>query len=536
MKKIALICMLLVAGSINARATQITISSFQIANSKYTGTVKLRLYSSNNWTDSDGVAHVAGVAGSATGFYQEVSCTVSSGTITCPSFTTPSTVDSIDRPQTRITGILAPTTGSPTTLFTSWVIPNSATTLTWKQLVAYNSAQPRPLGDSYMTAAQVLSLVAEAATASAVPPITGFIPSNAQLYATSAPPQVDTTSTTSSANTSFSWQHVNTGNLLVVFVESLGSGPSAVTFQGTGLTKLDSQVVGGAGGRVLEVWYLLAPAVTTGTVAITTTATQTLAAALSVKNALTAPTSAKFNGTSAQPVSAIPASVQDLVIDGVALVPTPIASHGQTQKVNFGNGSFRLGVSTKPGANNINGVSNAMTWAATSSDWAAISIVVRPNATIPITPSNCSIIAPHTVQLFGPVQAEGALIQTPTSLWEFPGSALTASTKTYWFSDPFPGILSVVWRLIWKPESTANVARLVYFDDGPANIVPIAYIYGTAAGGPVNVTAIVSPEFQALAANKQYKNIGWQVIGNGSAPITVYESRLEFRICTNLIP
>lgn len=152
---------LLLALVSTAQAADISVSSFTVPNWPYGGTTAtLRLYSSDTWTDSLGVVHVAGIAGSQ-GFYQEVACTVSGRVVTVNSFVTPSTLDAADRPQVRITGVLVDSGNRVrTTLFQNWVIPATPTETSWLNLTVYNSSKPRPLADVYPTTQQVMALIA----------------------------------------------------------------------------------------------------------------------------------------------------------------------------------------------------------------------------------------------------------------------------------------------------------------------------------------------------------------------------------------
>lgn len=162
-KRIILCVVLHLALFASAFATDITISSFQF-NWPYGGTtLKLRLYASNTWTDTNNFTHLGGQSGTQQGYYQEIICSVSGTIATCPqtgTIVTPSTTDSVDKPQTRITGSLFDEKlNYKKDLFTSWVIPATPTTVTWTELVIYNNSNPRPLADTYATTARVLELI-----------------------------------------------------------------------------------------------------------------------------------------------------------------------------------------------------------------------------------------------------------------------------------------------------------------------------------------------------------------------------------------
>lgn len=184
------ICLLafVAACSLPVWATDVTLSAFQIKDWNYGGsTLKLRLYSSDTWTDSLGYVRGSGIAGSQTGFFKEIICPISGTTATCPTFVLPSTVDSIDVPQVRITGSLFSENNSfKMNLFQNWRIP-AITPTTWSDLVLFNRAQPKPLGDVYYTAPQVDAKILEATGGGGSAPLaTDVIPGKGRLSVTAA--------------------------------------------------------------------------------------------------------------------------------------------------------------------------------------------------------------------------------------------------------------------------------------------------------------------------------------------------------------
>lgn len=130
-----------------------------------------------------------------------------------------------------------------------------------------------------------------------------------------------------------------------------------------------------------------------------------------------------------------------------------------------------------------------------------------------------------TYQLFGPVQHHGALKQVHGARWAFPGTALTASTKTFWFNYGFPRAvfarLVVVWRPYW------NHIRLVHAADGPSDIQQIGQqINGNGYRNPRVDGLDITAEWNALADAGQYRHIGFQVWNAGGVP-EIYEVRIE---------
>lgn len=145
--------------------TNITIGTFGIPDANVVGsTAVLRIYASENWVDSLGVPRVGGDIGAApNGFFKEVACTISGQVITIPQFTSPSTLDSIDKPNVRLTGIIFYGVGNKKQgpqIFTDWMIPYSPTTTTWAALTIFNLAHYWKIPSNlYLNAEQVAALL-----------------------------------------------------------------------------------------------------------------------------------------------------------------------------------------------------------------------------------------------------------------------------------------------------------------------------------------------------------------------------------------
>jgi len=150
--------------------SNVTVQTFNLPDWHWGGsTAKLRLYANTNWTDSGGTPHIGGTIGSPVGFYQEVSLTISGTTVTVPQFITQSTLDSLDFPTVRITGVLFDDQGARReTLFDNWFI-NTSTPTTWAGLRILNLGRGlvNP-PDTYLTTIQTQALIDLA--------IGGFIP------------------------------------------------------------------------------------------------------------------------------------------------------------------------------------------------------------------------------------------------------------------------------------------------------------------------------------------------------------------------
>jgi hypothetical protein len=145
------------------------------------------------------------------------------------------------------------------------------------------------------------------------------------------------------------------------------------------------------------------------------------------------------------------------------------------------------------------------------------------------------------VQLFGPVQNEGSLVETVIKFapnyqpgaWVMPGAATSTSCKKFWFDHAWQSISWCSFRFEWRPGSVDNGVRLFAADDGIKNITELAHVDGSAYPparvdqpdvGAVDVTAAM----QALARAGVPKQIGWQVRGGAEAqPLQVWQVYLE---------
>jgi len=142
----------------------VQIIGFPIPNWRYGGTVSyLRLYSSETWTDFDGVVHLAGIPGSLDGFYQEVVCSVAGTQVNVPNFFTPPTVNSPDMNIVKVTAVLFTEDNQVVApyLWEDWAIP-AISPLNWRDLTIANHGKQAPLGDCFVTMTQFLSTLAGA--------------------------------------------------------------------------------------------------------------------------------------------------------------------------------------------------------------------------------------------------------------------------------------------------------------------------------------------------------------------------------------
>lgn len=155
-----------------AEITLTGIAPFPQANGYVADGTVLRVWYSRNFQASD-TTDVQGGNGS-TGFYKSIACTVTSGNVTCPSFTLQTTIDANDpAPQSiqcfaRLYSNNTPKdwlfsgAGTPT----GWIIynPTPATSLTFAQLQILNQAPylANP-PQTFLTTAQILALLEQTA-------------------------------------------------------------------------------------------------------------------------------------------------------------------------------------------------------------------------------------------------------------------------------------------------------------------------------------------------------------------------------------
>ena len=153
--------------------TTITVSTFQPGPGEcnFLGTTcKLRRYYDSDWMDVDGVFHAAGVVGSSTDFFDEISCTLASNTITVPSFpVTPTVTAQIGTPTE--TWQLWDQAGSARNVIFEGFIPSSPNPTTFSALLIANQGQT--LGNpprTYLDAIGVQQLIdAEFAALGGIP-------------------------------------------------------------------------------------------------------------------------------------------------------------------------------------------------------------------------------------------------------------------------------------------------------------------------------------------------------------------------------
>ena len=147
-------------------------------------------------------------------------------------------------------------------------------------------------------------------------------------------------------------------------------------------------------------------------------------------------------------------------------------------------------------------------------------------------------VIPVVLQLFGPVQYEGALhgawghdncqqYNQQDCSWIFPGNALTASTKAFFFQYGYPKVVYARWVIVWTCGNIETSIRLVYMDGGPKNIQEIDRIDCEGHMTPVVRARNITIPLNQLINDRIEKHLGFQTRDNGWAQWTLYESRLE---------
>lgn len=126
---------------VSAITVTISAQTFLEGTYNYGGTfATLRVYSSKPFIASDGTVVPFGEVGT-TGFFKSVTCTVSSNTLNCPSFTLPSTDDALDDQTARYTFVLYDYRNvKRDILFANLYVPsNKGSSLTFAQIVLANN-------------------------------------------------------------------------------------------------------------------------------------------------------------------------------------------------------------------------------------------------------------------------------------------------------------------------------------------------------------------------------------------------------------
>lgn len=124
---------------------EVTIQSFTIPGIHYKGAIaKLRRYYTVDWTDQNGVLHLAGQQGSLTDCFEVANCTISNNVLTVPEFSAAVTLFNGANPYAREIWQLWDQSNKPRNVITGdggWFIPDSPNPTTREILDIANQGQ-----------------------------------------------------------------------------------------------------------------------------------------------------------------------------------------------------------------------------------------------------------------------------------------------------------------------------------------------------------------------------------------------------------
>jgi hypothetical protein len=263
MKKILAAILFSLLFVVSAFATQLTVNATTVNNWTFGGsTATIRLYATKTFVTSTGTTVLAGTT---SGFYKTISCTVSGTTLNCLSSTIDSTTNA-SVPTAKFVADLYDQNGrARTRFFEAFSVPTTlGTTITWEQLRVYNSGTQATLPNTYLTAAQTTNLIGTKQDAlvsgTTIKTINGSsvlgsgnLTISGSIIETNlaAASDLDTLITTAGANPTNRYHAILSAGITVsaakvvpanVFIEPKNgskftkSGSGTITFQGPGLT------------------------------------------------------------------------------------------------------------------------------------------------------------------------------------------------------------------------------------------------------------------------------------------------------------
>jgi len=107
-------------------------------------------------------------------------------------------------------------------------------------------------------------------------------------------------------------------------------------------------------------------------------------------------------------------------------------------------------------------------------------------------------------------------------------------TPNTWQIEPQWGCLPPASYAIFRVNSQVQTSdsalfRLAAFDDGLVNPIPLAYLTNSRPGGGriSNDGVLFTDPLNAVLALNTHKNIGWQLAGDNTHPVIVYNVRCE---------
>lgn len=133
------------------------------------------------------------------------------------------------------------------------------------------------------------------------------------------------------------------------------------------------------------------------------------------------------------------------------------------------------------------------------------------------------------MNLYGPAQGETALhTVVPAERWNWVGSAATASTKTLFFSNEYPGVRRARALVVWQaPTVQYYVGIICWPTDYSEPERLLAYAQSSGNPNPRSIIINLTQQMQNLVDNQQDVYIGFKVWGDGVTQIWLNEVRIE---------
>lgn len=120
-------------------------------------------------------------------------------------------------------------------------------------------------------------------------------------------------------------------------------------------------------------------------------------------------------------------------------------------------------------------------------------------------------------------RASEALVGAGQAAYQWPGSALSASTRALWFNLGLGAIVFARWLLVWTPQEPTAGVRLVSCASGPRDLRVMAEQTGSDRSTPLTAAVDVTASLRALQDGGEMAFIGHQLCGRP----TVFSSTLE---------
>jgi|RhiMethySRZTD1v2_1073278.scaffolds.fasta_scaffold10230_13 hypothetical protein len=107
-------------------------------------------------------------------------------------------------------------------------------------------------------------------------------------------------------------------------------------------------------------------------------------------------------------------------------------------------------------------------------------------------------------------------------------------TNHIWVVNPEHGALPDVAYALMRIQSRVETSesalfRLAAYDSGPSNPIPLAWLRNSHPGeGRISSDGVYfEAGLRQILALNQYKQLGWQMAGDSTHPVTIFDVRLE---------